>query len=529
MDSVSPAADTVPPARAVYGAFDCDGMALALPISALREVVPWQPLRQLPCAAPAVLGGLDVRGTVVPVVDLGLALGRPAGAGRPTLVIVIVHAGHLLGMQADRITGMFESDAPALAGAGGDPAQVGPLYIGSLRRSDTGQLVSLLCTAALARLPGLPLVPDLERSQAAARTQEGQTATLRPVLLLRCGRFGLALDALAVHATLSEPQLQPSVLRQGACLGVLAYAGRHIAAVDLGALTGLTLPGAVGTQRQAVVLRWAEGDLALLVDEVLDVVPAHDTQRVPVPALALPQPQFFEGLWPLQALPPALAEGPVASLRQFYALSAQGLHDDSALRGLAATNTPVVLLGQQRTPTAQPRSGSGRDRPDPAAEPTGQVVITYDLLSELATPIEQVAEILRFDPALVVHPAGTALFGMLVDRGRTIPVLCLRALAGLPRGEWQPDACVLVVRSGDQWLGFGVGRLRAIEQVCLSHQLPGRGMGEGDRLAHTLGSQRIAVLRDDRGERTLRVLDLQQLADDLASGRRTVGGLAQAA
>ena len=36
-------------------------MALALPMSVLREVVPFTSLQQLPTAAPWVLGGLDLR------------------------------------------------------------------------------------------------------------------------------------------------------------------------------------------------------------------------------------------------------------------------------------------------------------------------------------------------------------------------------------------------------------------------------------------------------------------------------------
>lgn len=510
-----PGAEAVPQASEVFGGFDYGGMSLALPISALREVVPWQALCRLPCAAAAVLGGLDVRGTVVPVVDLALALGQPLGPAERSVVIVVAHEGQLFGLLADRITGMFA----APVSEGGQPEPAGALYRTSLQRPDGGGLVSLLSAAALAALPGLPRVPDRGRGGMHAGEAGAAGGPQRPVLLMRCGAFGLALDALAVHATLSDPRLQPSVLARGSCVGVLAYAGRHIAAVELARLCGLASShDATGTARQAVVIRSPEGDVALLVDEVLDVVLAYEDRRVPVPALALARPALFEGVWPLQALPASTAEGPAAALRQFLGLSADGLRADPEFAALASTNTPLdASASGGGAPPAHAAGAQGAT----GSQGPAQVVVTFDVLGEQAAPIEQLSEILHFDASVIVHPAASAIFGMVIDRGRSIPVICLRALAGMERGEWQPGSCVLVVRRGEQYLGFAANRLRTIEAAERVFALPARGDAAGERFANALGSDRVATLRDAHGgERTLRLLNLEQLADELLSGRR---------
>ena len=51
-----------------FGVFFLARMQLALALDALREVVPCGALATLPCAAPCVVGGVDLRGVLVPVV-----------------------------------------------------------------------------------------------------------------------------------------------------------------------------------------------------------------------------------------------------------------------------------------------------------------------------------------------------------------------------------------------------------------------------------------------------------------------------
>jgi len=81
-----------------YGGFAIGALRLALPIAAMREVMPRTGIVAVPCTTPAVIGAVDLRGTLVPVVDLGRLLGRddaPSSA-RAGAVLLVVHAGRLL-------------------------------------------------------------------------------------------------------------------------------------------------------------------------------------------------------------------------------------------------------------------------------------------------------------------------------------------------------------------------------------------------------------------------------------------------
>lgn len=50
--------------------FTLGGAAYAVPIGVVREVVPWTPPTPIPEAPPTTLGVLDLRGELLPVVDL---------------------------------------------------------------------------------------------------------------------------------------------------------------------------------------------------------------------------------------------------------------------------------------------------------------------------------------------------------------------------------------------------------------------------------------------------------------------------
>jgi purine-binding chemotaxis protein CheW len=63
---------------------------LALPISHIREILQFEAVTEVPLTPPFVRGVLNVRGAVVPVIDLGVRFGRERTAvGRRTCVVIL--------------------------------------------------------------------------------------------------------------------------------------------------------------------------------------------------------------------------------------------------------------------------------------------------------------------------------------------------------------------------------------------------------------------------------------------------------
>jgi len=255
------------------------------------------------------------------------------------------------------------------------------------------------------------------------------------------------------------------------------------------------------------------------VDAVLDVVSVARQQVVPVPAFALPRPRLFTGALPGDIMPPSVVAtastaAHVAALPQFLLLDAVALRTTPELLGLSQTNTPSPdAHGQGQAATGQPAPAQGQTQDGDGAQALARrEMITYELFGEEASPIEQVSEILRYEPATAVFEPQGAFLGLMINRGRSIPVMCLRRLAGLEPLPLDATSSVLVVASDSDWVGFAVPRLRAIETVHWSPVLPQSGLGEHDAMAQALGSREMALVDSGGCQRMLRVLDLAGIA-----------------
>lgn len=72
--------------------FRISGRAYACEVSAVREIVPLARLTRLPGAPPSILGLINVRGSIVTVVNAAAVL-HPGDAARPLRMVLVVDAG----------------------------------------------------------------------------------------------------------------------------------------------------------------------------------------------------------------------------------------------------------------------------------------------------------------------------------------------------------------------------------------------------------------------------------------------------
>ncbi|HEV2895102.1 MAG TPA: chemotaxis protein CheW [Actinomycetota bacterium] len=123
-----------------------EGREYALPLGCVVEVVRMAALIPAPGAPVHVLGLLDLRGRVVPVLDLRTCLGLPtATPGLSTPICVAEDGGRAFGLVADAVTDVSPLSGPVerveVTPAGGPVA--GVTHVG-------GRLVSVLDPGRLA-------------------------------------------------------------------------------------------------------------------------------------------------------------------------------------------------------------------------------------------------------------------------------------------------------------------------------------------------------------------------------------------
>ena len=95
--------------------FEVLGALYAIEISCVREIVRMTAVTPLPNAPTLIEGIVDLRGAVIPVIDLARVLGRGQGTPGPRARLVVLELdGLVLGLQVDSATDVLSIDATRL-------------------------------------------------------------------------------------------------------------------------------------------------------------------------------------------------------------------------------------------------------------------------------------------------------------------------------------------------------------------------------------------------------------------------------
>lgn len=494
MSSPDPAGDTT--GEVVYGLLTLGGVEVALPLATLREVVSCPAeFADLPVDTADLLGAMTLRKLVVPVVDLRPRLGAPAGRSDEQVVVVITHDDRVLGLLVDGvrdITRVPGADLRAVA-AGDGPL----LFSHTFRHPTLGGVVSVLDVPAVLKLPGVPTVHDpAAEAGGPLQVAERRAGRRRTLTLLRCGPHVLGIEVAHVHTTLAGSAARPSVLRSALCRGVTDFSDREVPVVDPLVLLGLgRLPADdphTGTGA-GLVLDLGHGYVVLALTAVLDITEVADADVLALPGFSVRRPDLIAGI------------ADVDRAGQCLVLDGDALLAEPDLRAFAAVNT-AVGGGEEASADAGVAAASSAGG--------GRAYLTYSVGVDVATPLEQVAEIVPFPATRTPTEVGDAVLGVVVHRRAAVPVLCLPTLLGLPRAPVTSATCLLLVEIDGDHVGFAVEALRAIDRLAWEEPRTPEAAAAAARtvptVARGLRDARLVNIGDDT--RLLPDLDLRALA-----------------
>ncbi|MCO8275580.1 chemotaxis protein CheW [Actinoplanes sp. TRM 88003] len=439
----------------LYGVFRTGGLRMALPLEELREVIvrPAE-FSPLPTAGVGLLGAVNLRHTVIPVLDPCLLAGRPSAAETGEVIIIVSSDGQLLGLLADAIEGSTHVEADALLAVrvgGGVPA----LFSHTFERADDGAVVALLDAAAIVDMPAIPAVADPAQQPGRSATATASVAaqareTHRTLLMFECGGTGLSIDVTHVHSVVPDLELHSSPLDGPICRGVAHLDGAAVPAIDPITLLALGMQPRADTDR-GVVVSLPTGLITLIATDVTDIttVPAEDI--LPIPALSSPNHGLLAGLL-------------TTDDRQYLVLDGQALRENAELAAFGNMNLRLdATTAQADPPPGGDPQAIGKD--EHRVIPSVRKFLTYSIGVDAATPLEQIDEILPY-PSHHLSLDDAPLIGMFTHRRTTIPLIDLPALLGRDHTPDPATARVLLVTvAAGITAGLVVPDLHAIEQA----------------------------------------------------------------
>jgi purine-binding chemotaxis protein CheW len=106
--------------------FEVGGSAFACEMESFREIVTPQAMTRLPGAPETVCGLINLRGTIVTVIDGGIVLGRPAYARTRGLILLADYLERWIGIGVDDVRDIQDVPIDQFSAAdAGETSQVG--------------------------------------------------------------------------------------------------------------------------------------------------------------------------------------------------------------------------------------------------------------------------------------------------------------------------------------------------------------------------------------------------------------------
>ncbi|GAA3394852.1 chemotaxis protein CheW [Cryptosporangium minutisporangium] len=500
----------------VYGVFTIGPAQVALPLSELREVIPCpSEFAQLPARAVGLVGAVNLRHLVIPVLDLRRVIGIEDGRGND-VIVVVAREGQVFGLLADEIRGVTRVPVDGLmemAVGGGSRS----LFRETFEQPDDGSVVSVLDSAALVALPGFPVVRETGTHGRTATAATGAAAmgaaamgaaagagdtNRRVVMLLRCAEIGLSIDVNHVHSVIPKLVVRPSPLVGDACLGVVTLGGISVPVVDSLQVLGLgTLP--TNDAERGVVLSVPRGLVVLSVSDVTNIESVPATDVLPLPAAGMAGNPFLQG---------ALL---IPGKGQNLVVDGAALCSDPQLDNLANMGMPLERAagspsdGTRGRTDRRPQHVRTDDVPEGRrVVPVVKKFLTYNAGVDVASPLVQISEILPYPTDYIpLDGVGQTVQGVFTHRRATVPLICLTSLLGRSEQVDRSTARVLLVDAAGGYVGFIVPALNAIEEsIWEETEDEERGVGT-DAL-----SRRLVKVGTPEAGRMLPEIDLQRLA-----------------
>lgn len=443
-----------------FGVVRIGSSSLGLRLDQLSEVCHVEELDVLPLKSDLLLGGFDLRGSIVPVLDIHQILGLKPQAVAAPLCVVIKRNERVLAFYIDEVLDIAKTEADDAQILSGPDPDTNKFYKGVFRHND--HFVSIIDVASLFDLAGVFSASKPEMSN--QKTIEQKTP---PMLVFEAGHALFALPALEVYAAVPRQNITQSAISVGPCLGEISYYNRRVPIICPISVFGLGTEREPGACEIVVVRVPGERLIGFAVDAIRNIE-SFAAQRV----VAVPDRANRGGLISGVNI---LEDG-----RQVYTLDIDAIHQNPMLSEIASLSSADPQHETERVE----RTASGDTR-NVVHEKERYLVVKAG--RDLAIPLTQVTCIVdpprRVTPARSDKPGFEGYFSWL---GRTVTLIDLAGFMG-KSGKHGRERRIVLTGEDEDKIGFGVDRIVSIE-VSTWREVP-----DGDRSVSALPAVQLGA------------------------------------
>jgi purine-binding chemotaxis protein CheW len=491
----------------VFGSFFLNSSEFALVVKNIQEVVnPPEKFTSMPLAPPFLLGIFNLRGSIIPVVDLKTLLNLESdNQSLENKKIAIVEHGDLkIGLLFDSTGQIFRSqhdDKNEFDYAATDAQK--NIISGALKLEGGKRIVQILNVHALLKLDNVPLSLTEGSAHRGVKKQNKNQGTRMQCISFLVGshRFGLGIEA--IHEIIKVPQINDTALSSEICLGMLELRGDIVPVVDFAALLKyrpIQDKKDVSEDQRVIIMKIGDEKFGLLIESVESIITYYTEDLLNLPMLSKERAAMFIGC-----------------------LSKEGLGDIILFNHKEVlSNSDIHEMTQGHSKIYQSSASRGLDE----SKKRGQrkSYITFKIDSLLALGIDEVKEIIEY-PKEIIQPPGLSKFikGMLNLRGQLVTILDTRSLYAIETQSNSATAKIVVFERKGVSYGMIVDSVENIISFSEDDKMKiPEVLYKGSGSKSIKDDVKFAVeIEIDNEKKTLLVLDLDPLTERIGMSTPT--------
>ncbi len=282
----------------IYGSFMIDQSEFAIPVSAVKEVVNEpREISAVPLSPPYMLGLFNLRGMIIPIVDLRRLLEYPEMKNPQTRKVAIIeHGEHCIGLMFDKTGEVLNEHHAARVEFQPNNRGIKDIVIeGVLKFEDGERLVQTLDPYEILSLEKLPRA----RSSQQTNVTKAARGKRRNCISFQTGHTSCAIDLRYVKEVREMPQVDRTLFAHGDVLGTSNLRGVILPVIDFRGFMGddakLDLEKISPKDRRMLVIETSYGPIGLMVYSIDSILPYFEDEVLPFAKLALPRGDFVNG------------------------------------------------------------------------------------------------------------------------------------------------------------------------------------------------------------------------------------------
>ncbi len=485
-----------------YVTFYVDDECFAFPMQSMREIIRVPKTVAVPLTPAALRGLANLRGTVLPVLDLRCLLNLAETEENDATRVLVTDSGRLSGLIVDRVARVIHVADKQIESAKSVSSSVSKDAIdGVIKGVDGYGLIQLLNAGALIEQEFANIAEHLDSAQGEQmesrqqiHNQDVEDDTTQLVSFV-VNEQEYAFEIMQVEEIVRVPENISRIPKSDAhVLGLMDLRGRLLPLVSLRAMFGMPSIAINDDTRVLVVSLGIENGakqaVGVVVDDIREVLRVTPDVRDQMPGLLAQEDADIETVCRLDD-----------GKRLVSVLNAGRLFDRPDVQ--MAVNEAEQENGEQEISM----SSDGKHEDDHEDQDT-QLVVFHLQKQEYGVSIESVQEIIRVPDEMSRVPKTAAFIeGMVNLRGGVLPVLDMRSRFDMQRNERNERQRILVLELDGTRTGFIVDEVN--EVLRISKQV----IEDAPHLSEDQSRLMGKVVNLSKDDRMIQVLQAAELLD----------------